>query len=100
MIITPFVYDAVTDIADDSFPFPLLYGRDEDNELDPKWESTGRDWFVDASGFGRSGEAALTPEAFATELRAYVVENPTHGFAITGVGQFQVYVGAFQREMK
>ena len=48
--------------------------------------------FVDSSGFGEEDEPAMTAQAFANSLvvgRAY---------AIVSVGQFQVYVGEFQKE--
>ena len=95
-MITPFVYDSVEDI-EPPFPFPSLAGNfeDEPDDLADGWEATGTEWFVDASGFGADDELALTPKQFAGELRRYVAENPTHGFALTGVGQFQVRVGAF-----
>ena len=50
-------------------------------------------YFVDASGFGQKGEPALTTD----EFRAVVAENPGFGWAITEAGQFQVYVGQFEK---
>ena len=53
-------------------------------------------WFVDSSGFGGFGGPALIISEFIDALKKYVRENPTHGFGIIGVGQFQVHVGAFR----
>lgn len=90
-MITPYVYEDVGDIG---MPFPFSDAVTDD--VVNGWEPTGIDWFVDSSGVGRPGESALTPDQFTAELRDYVAENPGHGFAITGIGQFQVYVGAFR----
>lgn len=45
--------------------------------------------FVDASGFGADDEPALTVEQFINVL------DSSRSYAITSVGQFQVYIGAF-----
>ena len=47
--------------------------------------------FVDSSGFGEEGEAAMTPEEFADKLKVGT------GYALVSEGQFQVYVGEFKR---
>ena len=43
-------------------------------------------FFVDSSGFGSPGEAALTQEEFLAKLR------PGFAYAVVEAGQFQVYV--------
>lgn len=48
-----------------------------------------KEHFVDSSGFGAPGEAALTPKEFVARLKA------GHGYCLTGVGQFQVKVSEF-----
>lgn len=50
-----------------------------------------RELFVDNSGFGQEGEPALTPDQFLKEV--------TEGFyyGITDVGQFQLFVGEFEK---
>lgn len=48
-------------------------------------------YFVDSSGFGTRGEAALTLEEFADLMR------PGLGYAVIEAGEFQVYVGLFER---
>ena len=51
-------------------------------------------YFVDASGFGQAGEPALTAEQFQAKVKA------GFGYAIIEQGQFQVYVGEFQKRGK
>ena len=60
------------------------------------WERLPRDdwWFVDKSGFDRSGPA-LSIGAFINALEAYNREHPTHGVAMVEEGQFQCYVAPF-----
>ena len=72
------------------FPFPDLE-KFESTE----WKKTGKKWFVDSTGCGGIGERALTVDQFKTALHQYHKANPSHGFGITGQGQFQVYVSAF-----
>ena len=72
-------------------PFPNLGYLQPDG-----WEKTDSEWFVDKTGHGHDWEPALTVEQFKKELRAYIAENPGHGFAITEEGEFQVYVTAFR----
>ena len=100
MIITPYTYDSVEDIDPTRMPFPVLDMADDETEreVDADWIPTDTEWFVDSSGFGRSSEPAWTIDQFIVELTAYVADNPDHGFVITGVGQFQVYIRAFQRK--
>ena len=43
-------------------------------------------YFVDSSGWGSAGEAALTQEEFFAKLR------PGFAYAVVEAGQFQVYV--------
>jgi hypothetical protein len=57
--------------------------------------------FVDSSGFGTSGEWALTYPEFECQLNAILEEkkkeDKTLVSCLTGIGQFQVYVGIFER---
>lgn len=73
------------------FPFPQLgkYVPSGWKRLDDVM------WFVDSTGCGRPGEAALTVKEFRDGLREHAQANPSHGYAIVGAGQFQVYVGAY-----
>ena len=50
--------------------------------------------FVDSSGFGSDHEAAMSGRQF-TE---YVEAHPGFGWAIIEAGQFQVYVGQYERK--
>lgn len=78
------------------FPFPNL------GDHRPKgWTKREDDLFVDASGFGAEGEPALTVGQFMSALRRLTAEaakeSKTIGFAIVQEGQFQAYVGVFER---
>ncbi|MCK5608621.1 hypothetical protein KAR91_42455 [Candidatus Pacearchaeota archaeon] len=95
--VKPFVYDETSIdgimVADAAFPFPLT----SDLLLSDEWEEAGESWFVDSSGRGGDGEPALAVETFRRKLAAYVREHPDHGFGISGVGQFQLYVSAYKQ---
>ena len=60
------------------------------------WRKTDQEWFVDSSGFGREGEPALTLEQLVRQLRDHFSKNPAVGYGITEVGQFQIYIAAFE----
>lgn len=47
--------------------------------------------FVDNSGFGTEGEAALTVKQFISKVKEGL------GYAIIEEGQFQIYIGVFER---
>ena len=68
-----------------SFPFPFL------GSYVPKGWTLTESYFVDSSGFGETGEAALTIRQFLGKIKT------TRGYAITEVGQFQVYIGEFEK---
>jgi hypothetical protein len=70
-----------------SFPFPNLGDHVPDG-----WELEDS-LFVDSSGFGSSGEAALTICQFIEAM------EPNFGYAIIEEGQFQVYVGRFKKTL-
>lgn len=50
--------------------------------------------FVDASGWGEKGEPAMTHDEFT----AYVAAHPGCGWGVVEAGQFQVYVGRYERK--
>jgi hypothetical protein len=54
--------------------------------------------FVDSSGFGSPDELALTREQFEKKLLELLDQHGQLNATITGVGQFQVYVGLFKKE--
>jgi len=60
------------------------------------WEYADKMWFVDHSGFGQEGEPALTIRQFVNSLYDYAADNPTHGYGVIDVGQFQLNVAAFR----
>jgi hypothetical protein len=49
--------------------------------------------FVDSSGFGAPDEPALTIDQFYSKVKA------GFGYAVIEAGQFQVYVGVFERKV-
>ena len=59
------------------------------------WEHA-ESWFVDKYGHGAEWEPALTHRRLKEVLREYIATNPTHGFAVTEEGEFQVVVSAFR----
>ena len=78
-----------------TFPFPFL------GTYVPKgWEVLDQTWFVDSSGLGAPYESALTQKQFRNALKDFLAENPRRhiGFALTEVGNFQVYVAAYERK--
>ena len=92
--VEPFVYDdPLEDEPMDISVIPLT----SDLLLSDEWEEAGESWFVDSSGFGQDNELALNVGQFQEELKEYVREYPEHGFGISGVGQFQLYVSAYRR---
>ena len=68
-----------------SFPFPFL------GSYIPKGWKLTKTYFVDSSGFGETGEAALTIHQFLGKIKSGA------GYAVTEAGQFQVYIGEFER---
>ena len=59
------------------------------NYVPKGYKRTGVVHFVDTSGFGSSGEPALTAEEFLSVL------VPGKAYAMTEAGQFQAYVAEF-----
>lgn len=53
--------------------------------------------FVDSSGFGQEGEAALTSSQFERALAALIDKHGALTAKVTNAGQFQVYVGLFKK---
>lgn len=67
-------------------PFPNLGDHEPEG-----WELVDTH-FVDATGFGRVGEPALTIPSFISKI-----VSPGHGYAIRESGQFQVVIAEFKR---
>jgi hypothetical protein len=85
----PFIVEA-EDIADwkvslRGFPFPFI------GTYVPKGWKLVDTYFVDSSGMGSDNEPALSVRQFIDKL------EPGYGYAVTEAGQFQVYVGKYQR---
>ena len=87
----PYVPTGIEEV-ESPFSFPNI------GSLKPRgWRKTGETWFVDKTGRGFDGEPALTWQQFRRRLAGYILRYPSHGFAITEEGEFQVVVSAFQR---
>jgi len=58
-------------------------------------------FFVDSSGFGSPGEPALTYSCFFAQIARILRQNLSKKFysCLTGIGQFQVYVSLFYKEI-
>ena len=67
------------------FPFPFI------GTHKPEGFEQTNEYFVDSSGFGTEGEPALTIREFATKVRE------GYAYAITEVGQFQLYITEYRR---
>jgi hypothetical protein len=52
---------------------------------------------VDKTGYGLDWEPALTWQQFRRQLAGYLLRHPTHGFAVTEEGEFQIVVSAFRK---
>lgn len=61
-----------------------------------------RTYFVDGTGRGHEDEPAMTIEAWRREVEVVVAEyagtGRTPGWAVYEAGQFQVYVGLYERD--
>jgi hypothetical protein len=69
-----------------SLPFPFI------GDYEPKGYEQTAEFFVDSTGFGGPGEPALTQERFLN-----VKIKPDHAYAITEIGQFQVYITEYRK---
>ena len=54
--------------------------------------------FVDSSGFGEKGEGALTTEELEIKLFDFCSEYKNIYTFITGIGQFQIYLGVYIKD--
>ena len=79
------------------FPFPALGSR-----VPKGWKLLDEPapLFCDMTGFGGSGEPALTTEQTMERLHELFTENPKYGYAIIEYGQFQCHVGVFLKQVK
>jgi hypothetical protein len=84
--LTPFMLWAEDLATMPPFPFPFIGDYHA-----PGWRKTGRTFFVDSSGSGEPGEAALTAQEFISELKV------GFGYAVIETGEFQVYVAEYRK---
>jgi hypothetical protein len=78
------------------FHFPFLGDYVPDG-----WRKRDNDLFVDKSGWGAPDEPAMTVDALVAEIKRLLCAAPPDkrlGFAITEQGQFQLYVGVYERD--
>ena len=83
------VYIAIEDKQED-IP-KLIPNVSEDEDYNPDGYEFVEDLFVDNFGCGGEGELALTRTQFIAEIKK------GYGYAITGVGQFQVHVSVYKK---
>jgi len=81
---------------------PDYSGGDMDGVADHFHVVKDEEFFVDSSGFGSPGEPAFTYPAFMLALQERMRSNPGRVYyaALCGVGQFQVYIQLFYKEVK
>jgi hypothetical protein len=97
----PWFPERLADLDLKPLPIPNLSGEDgvdeakfevavdeDDDALD--------DLMVDHSGFGREGERALTQKQFLALLKKEVEAKRGYGYAVTSVGQFQLFIRRFK----
>ncbi len=78
-------------------PFPIPYIGTLVEQFDLPFREV-ETFFVDSSGWGEEGEAALTIREFANRASDLVATHSRALFwGVTQAGQFQVYVTAFER---
>lgn len=88
----PYVpYDAAEVEGWDSFPFAFV------GDYVPRGWKLVDTWFCDSSGFGADDEPALSVSQLKEKILVKLDEKETFGYAITQAGQFQVYVGVYQK---
>ena len=84
--VEPYVIESESEVDGfPPFPFPNI------GDYRPKGWKLVNKYFVDSSGFGSNDEPALTTEQFKRKLKVGM------GYAIIEEGQFQVYIGEFER---
>lgn len=65
----------------------------------PGWKMV-EELFCDSSGFGSPNEPALTKQQLMNKMLEYERAGKSYGYAVTEAGQFQVYVGVYERTDK
>ncbi len=92
--LSPFVYWDESELDQSGgFPFPFI------GDLEPTgWIEIARH-FVDSSGLGGDDEAALSIGQFIDLIRDRITNGPVTGWTIVEVGQFQVYVAEYHKDL-
>ncbi|CAK0779636.1 hypothetical protein CCP2SC5_920023 [Azospirillaceae bacterium] len=87
-------------IPKDVFSSPDYTGADIDGIAEHFTVKKLEEYFVDSSGFGSPGEPAYTIADFTAIISGLLRSNHKRQYyaAITGSGQFQVYVTLFYKE--
>jgi len=73
------------------FRFPTL-----GNYIPKGWNKVD-ELFCDASGFGSDNEPALSPDQLRKKLLSLETTGKQYGYGITRIGQFQLYLGVFEK---
>lgn len=73
------------------FPFPNL------GDHRPRGWKLIEELFVDSTGLGADDEPALSIRQFKDKLIELERSDKAYGYGITEAGQFQLYVGVFER---
>ena len=71
---------------------PNFCGDDYSSEFLPDGYEIVEELFVDNSGYCTDDGAALTQKQFIAKVKK------GFGYAITGIGQFQVWIGVFKKK--
>jgi hypothetical protein len=91
---TPYVPFDEEEIKNRKFWIPNL------GDYVPKgWKEVER-LFCDKSGWGSPGELALTIDQLQDKMLKYYKEGKTYGYGMVEEGQFQCYVGVFEKGKK
>jgi hypothetical protein len=74
------------------FPFPNI------GSYRPNGWTLVEELFCDKSGLGADWEPALTHNQLKQKLIEHVNSDKNYGYAIISEGQFQLYIGVFEKE--
>ena len=77
-------------------PYPVPNLSDEDFAPNLPGYRRVDTLFVDHSGWGTSGEPAMTKDEFAAYVREQLAAGKRYGYGITDVGQFQLHLGVYE----
>lgn len=72
--------------------------KDYSNKVIPRDFTKIETLFCDSSGFGSESEAALTERQMISRTKQLMDEHKNIYAALTGIGQFQVYLTFYKKE--